>query len=186
MKERLVSLVRDSKWFMQALHAVSDLRLESWCIGAGAVRNLVWDDLHAYKQPSKLADVDVTYFDNRDISPIRDQYLQSILRNKCPEFPWEVTNQAAVHIWFEGHFGHPVETLISLDDAVASWPEFATCVGIFLDNRDAIQVIAPYGLEDLFACRIRRNPKRVSSETYLQRLAEKRYVERWPNVTVYS
>jgi hypothetical protein len=32
--------------------------------------------------------------------------------------------------------------------------------------------------------RIRRNPVRVSIETYRQRCASKRYAERWPRVVV--
>ena len=101
-----------------------------------------------------------------------------------PRFPWEVTNQAGVHQWFEEHFGHAVEPLRSHEEAVASWPEFATAVGISLGPDNARRVIAPHGLEDLFAMVVRRNPTRVSVETYRQRIAQKRYRERWPHVTV--
>ena len=100
--------------------------------------------------------------------------------------PWEVTNQAAVHLWFEDYFGHKVEPLRSLEEAVASWPEFATSVGITLDERDEIQVIAPWGLEDLFGVTVRRNPTRVSLETYRQRVEQKRYSQRWPMVKVVT
>ncbi|PCE34229.1 hypothetical protein BZL54_01300 [Burkholderia ubonensis subsp. mesacidophila] len=31
-------------------------------------------------------------------------------------------------IWFDATFGHPVSPLVSLEDAVALWPEFATSV----------------------------------------------------------
>ena len=48
----------------------------------------------------------------------------------------------------------------------------------------AIEVIAPHGLDDLFDMVVRRNPKRVSIETYRQRVVEKRYAERWPKVNV--
>ena len=43
LAERLRHLARSCAWFMAALTAVRDLELSSWCIGAGAVRNLVWD-----------------------------------------------------------------------------------------------------------------------------------------------
>jgi hypothetical protein len=48
----------------------------------------------------------------------------------------------------------------------------------------SIDVIAPHGLDDLFAVVVRRNPTRVSVDTYRQRVALKRYAERWPKVTV--
>jgi uncharacterized protein len=47
-------------------------------------------------------------------------------------------------------------------------------------------VIAPHGLADLFAMVVRRNPARVSVEAYRQRVASKRYVQRWPRVTVMA
>ena len=169
---------------MSALRAVRGLGLASWCIGAGAVRNLVWDELHEHRTRSALADVDVAYYDASSIGPERDRELQAGLAAICPGLPWEVTNQAGVHQWFEGHFGHPVAPLLSLEEAVASWPEFATSIGLVLGHDDTIRVIAPHGLEDLFAMTVRRNPTRVSVETYRQRVEQKRYAERWPKVTV--
>jgi len=183
-KNLLIAIVRESTWFMPALSAVRELGLSSWCIGAGAVRNLVWDRLHGFDTPSALSDIDVAYFDAADLSPARDTELQERLTRLLLGQPWEVTNQAAVHHWFEGHFGHPVEPLTSLCDAVASWPEYATAVGVTLRADGMVDVIAPHGLDDLFAVIVRRNPTRVSVDTYRQRVAQKRYAERWPMVKV--
>jgi uncharacterized protein len=185
-RDRLIALAQATPWFMQALVQVRALRLRTWCVGAGAVRNLVWDALHGHQAPSALADVDVAWFDAGDLAPERDAALQGRLCAAAPEIPWEVTNQAAVHLWFEQHFGHAVAPLSCLEEAVASWPEFATAVGLWLDDGDALQVIAPHGLADLFAMVVRRNPARVSVEAYRQRVASKRYVQRWPRVTVMA
>ena len=181
---RLAALARATPWFMQALVQVRALGLREWCIGAGAVRNLVWDALHGHAEPSALADVDVAYFDAADHSAARDASLQRELQARAPDTPWEVTNQAGVHLWFEQHFGHPVAPLHSLAEAVASWPEYATATGLWLDEQDHVHVIAPHGLADLFAMVVRRNPARVSVETYRARIASKRYAQRWPRVTV--
>lgn len=184
LRERLVEFARESAWFMPALYAVRELGLSSWCIGAGAVRNLVWDRLHAYQSPSALSDVDVAYFEASVLAPEQDAELQEKLTRLLPGIPWEVTNQAAVHTWFESCFGYPVEPLQSLDAAVASWPEYATSVGVTLQADSSLQVIAPHGLEDLFSVTIRRNPSRVSVETYRERVAQKQYPERWPSVKI--
>lgn len=186
LQARLVRIARGSTWFMAALRAVRQLNLESWCIGAGAVRNLVWDELHRLSNPSALADVDVAYFNASQLSREQDSELQERLAEILPLVPWEVTNQAAVHLWFEGHFGHPVQPLSSLEEAVASWPEYATSVGLTLEADESISVIAPHGLQDLFSLIVRRNPTRVSLETYRTRVAQKHYVERWPNVKIVS
>lgn len=185
--DALESIVRASAWFMQALAAVQALRLRAWCIGAGAVRNLVWDHLHGFSgEPSPLSDIDVALFDAKDLDPAADAALQARLELAMPGLRWEVTNQAAVHTWFEQCFGHPVEPLVSLEDAVASWPEYATSVGISLDRHGDIRIIAPHGLQDLFEMRVRRNPARVDVDTYRQRILQKRYAQRWPEVTVES
>jgi uncharacterized protein len=95
-----------------------------------------------------------------------------------------VTNQAFVHTWFERYFGHAVEPLHSLEDAIASWPEYATCIGVTLGHQGHVEVIAPHGLEDLFAMRIQRNPTRVSVETFRDRVERKAYTARWPRATI--
>ncbi|WP_429433771.1 nucleotidyltransferase family protein [Paraburkholderia sp. GAS33] len=179
-----MTIARETTWFWAALVSVRSLKLRSWCIGAGAVRNLVWDSLHDLRTPSALSDVDVAHFDASDLSAERDAEIQHRLTNLHPFAPWEVTNQAAVHIWFEATFGHPVSPLISLEAAIASWPEFATSVGITLRDDDSIDIIAPYGLDDLFAMVVRRNPARVSVDTYRKRVEQKQYQKRWPRVMV--
>ncbi len=182
--DRLAALARGTPWFARALAQVRALGLRDWCIGAGAVRNLVWDALHGHATPSALSDIDVAWFDADDPSPERDAALQRRLQAMAPATPWEVTNQASVHRWFEQHFGHAVALLQSLEEAVATWPETATAVGLRLDDDDRLRVIAPLGLDDLFAMVVRRNPARVSLATYRQRIADKRYAQRWPRVTV--
>ncbi|WP_100227828.1 nucleotidyltransferase family protein [Cupriavidus basilensis] len=183
LEGRLVTIARESTWFRPALVAVRSLNLPSWCIGAGAVRNLVWDSLHDFQAPSALSDIDVAHFDASDLSAERDAEIQRRLTNIHPS-PWEVTNQAAVHTWFEATFGHSVVPLDSLEDAVASWPEFATSVGLTLRDDDSIDVIAPHGLDDLFSMVVRRNPTRVSVDTYRRRIEQKQYQRRWPRATV--
>ncbi len=182
--DHLIALARESNWLMEALIAVRGLGLSSWCIGAGAIRNLVWDAIHNRIEPSELADIDVAYFDADCLAPQQDIDIQARLVDVMPMVPWEVTNQAAVHHWFESYFGHAVPPLGSLEGAVASWPEYATSVGLRLEVDGSITVIAPYGLEDLFGCVVRRNPVRVSVSTYRERIEQKNYARRWPNVHI--
>lgn len=183
LRDELCLIVNASAWFQRALRAASELGLSSWCIGAGAVRNVVWDHLHGYAEPSYLADIDLAYFDSTETAG-EEQVHQARIERYCPDYPWEVTNQAHVHHWFEDHFGHAVAPLRSLQEAVASWPEFATCVGVTLDVGGHVEVIAPHGLDDLFSMHVRRNPARVSLDTFRRRTATKRYSQRWPLVTV--
>lgn len=184
LESELIALALTSPWYRKALDAVAGLGLRSWCVGAGAVRNLVWDHLHGYTMPSPLADVDVAYFDADDLSPTTEARLQAALTAACPDLPWEVTNQAGVHLWYERYFGDQVAPLESIEAAVATWPETATSVALTVAPDGTPHVIAPCGLEDLFGMVVRRNPTRVSIARYHERIATKKYAERWPRVTI--
>jgi hypothetical protein len=134
----------DHERFWPTLVAVRSQNLPSWCTGAGTVRNLVWDSRHEFQTPSALSDVvDVAHFDSSDLSAESDTAIRRRLSGVHPFARWEVTNQAAVQTWFEGVFGYPVSPLNSLEEAAASWPEFATAVGLTLRDDDLIEVIAP-------------------------------------------
>ena len=183
-EQDLLGIVEGNSWFMEVLRVVQSLDLANWCVGAGVIRNIVWDYLHSYAIPSPLADVDVAFFDAADLSRDTDHLLQKRLAHARPDVPWEVTNQASVHLWFEEHFGHHVQPLRSLYEAVSSWPETATSVAVRLTRNNKIEILAPLGLDDLFGMIVRRNPSRVSQVTYLSRIAEKRYLERWPMVRI--
>ncbi len=178
----LIQIVRSSSGLMAALHAVRDLKLGSWAIGAGAVRNAVWDRLHGFSERTTLQDVDVVFFDSDDLSPQTEQRLQVKLAQALPDVRWDVTNQAAVHLWYEAQFGHAVTPLTSLQEGISTWPEYATCLGVCLRRDDQLEVIAPHGLDDLFSMVVRWNPDRVSADAYLQRIQQKRFSNRWPQV----
>ena len=180
--EQLIQIVRSSSGLMAALRAVRDLNVASWAIGAGAVRNLVWDRLHGFAEPTVSQDVDVVFFDPDDLSRETEQRIRLQLSEVLADVRWDVTNQAAVHLWYEEEFGHPVEPLSSLQGGISTWPEYATCVGVCLHADDQLQVIAPHGLADLFSMVVRWNPGRVSADAYLQRIKQKRFSNRWPQV----
>ena len=184
LEAQLITLVSRSDTIMRALKAASALGLASWCIGAGAIRNLVWDHLHAFEHHTPPQDIDLVFHDASDLTPRRERFLALALAQKEPGLQWDVVNQARVHHWFPAFPGRPVGPLRSLVEGVASWPEVATCVGVTLNASGRLDVIAPYGLDDLFDMIVRWNPQRVTREVFLERVMKKRFVERWPNVKV--
>lgn len=186
LNSKLVSLVAESSATMRALRVARSMGLSSWCIGAGAVRNLVWDHLHSYEVATKPEDVDLVFYEATDLSQDLERLLERKLTLAAPEFTWEVVNQAAVHRWLNSQTKQRVEPFRSLAEGVASWPEVATCVGVTLTASEQIEVVAPHGLTDLFEMVIRWNPTRVSKEVFQERLAKKRFSERWPKVQVLA
>jgi len=166
---------------MEALRAAREVDAPDWLINAGAIRDAVWDAYHG-RPPAVPRDVDVGFFDPDDLSPKREDAVEAALRACAPELPWEARNQAAVHLWYPRRFGIPVEPFAETAEAVATFPETASCVGVRLHADDAIEVVAPYGLDDLLGCVCRHNPARVPRAFYERRLAEKGWQERWPRL----
>ena len=183
-RQELIQLMRSTSWLMSILETVRACDPPDWLVGAGVIRNLVWDHLHEYQTPTPLADIDVIFFDPQDVSPERDHMVQQQLAQRLPHVTWEVTNQATVHLWYEDVFGFSVPALHSSEEAVGTWPETATSVAVRLLSTNEIQVVAPCGLSDLFNMKLRRNPCRVTREQFAQRLHSKQILRKWPRVQV--
>jgi hypothetical protein len=152
---------------MRILETVRDADVPDAWVGAGVLRDLVWN--------SPPRDVDVAFFDTSDLSRANDLRVTGLLHRRRPDVPWEAKNQAAVHTWYAEKFGGvEVEPLTSIHDAVSTWPETATAVAVRLKGDGSIEVCAPFGLADLFGRVWRRNPRRISVEQSRVRLARLR------------
>ncbi|WP_231891593.1 nucleotidyltransferase family protein [Achromobacter ruhlandii] len=182
--ERLHPLVRDHAPLMRWLRAARDCGLADWCLGAGVVRTLVWNHLHDLPPDSHApADVDFVYFDAADLTAEREAAIAHRLRGAGQDAPWEVVNQARVHLWRrDGGMAPP--PLASLAAGIATWPETATCIGVSLDADDRLRILAPHGLDDLFGLVLRPSAGLRDPALYAQRLLAKRYTDKWPRLRV--
>lgn len=177
-------LLLKNRWLVSVLEAVRRVDPPEWVVGAGVIRNVVWDDFHSKVPPTPVRDVDVAFFDPHDLSSEREEQIEKRLGEALPGIVWDIKNQAGVHLWYEKKFGRPIDPLTSIEDAVASWPETATCVAVRLGSDGSPRVWAPYGLTDLLGMRLRRNPRALSPEQFRNRVAEKRIAELWPQVEI--
>ncbi len=180
----LRQLIYQSERVMTILHTVRRCNPPDWLVGAGLIRNLVWDHLHGCTEPHLPRDIDVAFFDPTDLSPEGDTAVTAQLAALLPTVEWEATNQAAVHRWFSAEFGREVPPLHSSAEAIATWPETATCTAVHLLPDDSLHIVAPFGLADLFQMILRRNPARVTQEQFHKRLQDKQIRQKWPLVKV--
>lgn len=89
-------LVRDDTWMMQVLCAAETMNLPGWWIGAGFLRNKIWDAME--DNPSCTSrDVDLFYFESTDTRAETDWEYDSRMRDMYPFAEWEVRNQARMH-----------------------------------------------------------------------------------------
>ncbi len=147
-------------------------------LAAGFVRNAVWDVL-AGRLPdtADLADLDLVHHDAAECTPMADERYEAALRAARP-LPWSVRNQARMHT----RNGHPPYR--DLAEALSHWPETATAIAVrFIAGR--IEVLAPLGVEDLFAMVVRPGPPHAADPAALRaRLASKGWQARWSGLRV--
>lgn len=177
--ERLLAWIRETPEAMACLLAVRALELPDWAIGAGFVRSLAWDRLSGRDAATPLPDIDVLFFDPGDISPERERAAGRELERRLPGRGWSMCNQARMHL---GNGDAPYR---DTQDAVAHWLETPTAVAVRLLADGAITLLAPYGLADLMAMRVRPTPagqRRIAA--YRQRMAMKDWPAIWPGVVV--
>ena len=162
----------------QALGLVDALGLPQGCIGAGFVRNLVWDHLHAGARDCRQEDVDVLFYDPSITDAAYDAEIEASLRESAPDLDWSVKNQARMHL--RNHDA----PYMSVEDAMRFWPETATAVAAMRSGDDCI-IIAPFGLSDLENLILRPTsaaPHKVAA--FLARVTARNWRARWPKVQV--
>jgi uncharacterized protein len=174
-----LDLLRSDPWMMDCLRAVERLRLPDWYIGAGFLRNAVWDFLHDKQSRTPLNDVDVVYYDPADLRPGTEGKLEVALQSEFPGIAWEVRNQARMHI----SNGHPPYR--DTEHSMAHWPETPTCVGARIESDGSLKVAAPFGIEENWSLWVRPNPLvRYPASVYNDRIRSKHWLEHWPKLQV--
>ncbi len=180
LQKQLVTWLNQDAYRVQILHWVEKLNLPMAYVGAGFVRNMVWDRLHAKTQPTPLNDVDVIYFeaDNLTLEQAQQQAQQyeQQLEAWMPQVRWQVKNQAQMH---KRNGDRPYT---SVRDAMSFWPEKETAVAVRC-TPDGYEVMSAFGLSSLFALCVTYNPKR-SKKVFEQRVRSKEWLQSWPKLTV--
>lgn len=158
---------------IKLLQAVASLGLPDCYVAAGFVRNAVWDYLHNYTGTA-LSDIDVVYYSKKEID---ETYFLEALKSIMPGCNWQIKNQAFMHHRYSD------APYLNTSHAMEYWPEIETSVGARMTDDEQIEVVAPFGVESLFAGYITRNPNR-SSHIFSERVRTKGWLEKWPKLKV--
>jgi hypothetical protein len=181
LEDRLKDILRSTTALMRVMTVARDLDLPDWLVFSGAIYQPVWNHLTGRPAEYGVRDYDLGYFDPDTSWEAEDAVIRRVagafdspLREQV-----EVRNQARVHLWFEDHFGEPYAPLATTAEALQRFAAPACAVGARLQWNGELTIVAPFGLEDVFAMRLRANPNR-QAKGLPKVIANAR--ARWPEV----
>jgi hypothetical protein len=180
----LETIIRAEPVLMDVLTRLRSLALPDALLASGAIYNTVWNHLTGRPPLTGIKDFDVLYFDGGDLSWDAED---AVIRRAATAFadlpvPVEVRNQARVHLWFPEKFGVPYPKLKSSAEALGNYASRTHAVAVRLQPDDGLSIVAPFGLDDLFAFRITPNRTLDNRTTHEKKAARAKSV--WPELTI--
>jgi uncharacterized protein len=182
--QRLTTILRATPPLMQVLRTARGIGLPDWLVFSGAVYQPVLNHLTGRAPGYGIRDYDLAYFDGSDLSYEAEDAIICRVRAAFDEplrSMVEVRNQARVHLWFEAKFGETYLPLSCTAEALERFTSTTFAVGARLGPDDRLHIEAPFGLADLFALRLRPNPRR---KTLGFARACDSVLRRWPELVV--
>jgi hypothetical protein len=160
-----------------------ELALPSWYLGAGAIAQTVWNELHGLDPTQGIKDYDFVFFDSHDLSAEAEGRIEMTMQRDLGNLGVniDVKNEARVHLWYEATFGRSIPPYRSTEHAISTWPTTASSIGARYDD-DRFIVCAPFGLHDLFSLRVRANPALIDERVFEAKAA--RWSKNWPRLSV--
>lgn len=167
----------------EVLSRAQGMDLPDWYLAAGCLFQTVWNVLDGRDPRHGIADYDLIYHDDSDISWDAED---AVIRRCAATFDdlgaeVEVRNQARVHLWYEDHFGVPCPPIRSSAEAVDRYAAHACRVAVRA-GPSGHQVYAPSGFDDLFSFVVRPNPVIAPRHVYETKAA--RWKGLWPRLVV--
>jgi len=180
-EQMIQDIIRGNQWLMDILSTVEKMHLPDWYVAAGAVRSVVWDNLHGFTEPTPVHDVDVIFFESNHMDREYEKSIERELKIWRNDIEWDVKNQASIHLWYQDVFGYPISPRKSSIDAISTWSP--SSIGVRISEGE-LKIAAPNGLDDLCEMKFRGNPAHIPNELFLSRVKERRIKEKWPLVQI--
>ncbi|HFI0405376.1 TPA: nucleotidyltransferase family protein [Streptococcus suis] len=176
--EELEKYLLEDPDLVRILGIMKDLGLTDSWLCAGTIRNFIWNR-YCF---DKYTDVDIVFFDE-SITYEETLELETKLCQMHPNYQWELKNQTLMHI-------HSPDTspYQSSQDAIEKFPERCTAIGVRQTEKGAIELFAPYGLDDIYNYIVRPTPHFLANskrmDIYKKRMKKKNWKKQWPAITI--
>lgn len=182
-EQDMIREIKSDEWMMQIITAAKSVSLPDWWICAGFIRSKIWDLLHNFER-TPIPDVDVIYFDAKDLDEKTEKKMEERLRALMPNIPWSVKNQARMHVKSK------LPPYSSSVDGISKFPETPTALGVKLDEKNNIILAAPWGVQDVLHLEVKPTPYFLETkermEIYRTRIANKNWQAIWPKLKIYN
>jgi uncharacterized protein len=174
----IITIIQESAACRSLLDALSRLCLPDGWIAAGAIRNAVWDRLHGREPCLTDGDIDLIWFGAESGGAEQDKALEAELAAMAPGLRWSVKNQARMHA------RNGDAPYADCGDAMRHWPETATAIGARWAENGQCEILAPHGVADLLGMKLRPAGRFAleKRDIFEARVAERRWLERWPKL----
>ncbi len=183
-QQRFEAIIRSDPGLMHLLDRLHTLALPQWRLVAGCLYQTVWNALTDRPRGTGIKDYDLIYYDDADLSwEAEDAVIQRVAAatRDCVG-PVEVRNQARVHLWFADRFGCPYPRLASADEALCYYASIVHAIGVRLEGEGRLDIAAPFGLDDMFAMRIRPNYTLANAASHIGKAERAKAI--WPEVAI--
>jgi uncharacterized protein len=176
--------LRQNQCLADILERFDEIALPDAWLVAGCIAQTIWN--LACGQPAELGikDVDLIYFDDRDLSLGTEAGHETRIRDLFGHLAikLDVKNEARVHLWYQQRFGYAIAPYRSSADAIATFPTTATAVGVRRIH-DGFECCAPFGLDDLCGLVVRPNKRQITRAIYEAKTERWRFI--WPSLTIW-
>ncbi|KRL03154.1 nucleotidyltransferase family protein [Liquorilactobacillus capillatus] len=181
-EQDLISLIKETPELTSLLEIISTFKLSNWALCAGTIRNLIWSQL-SYRPYSAIKNnIDILY-SNSSESYEHLLTTRALITQKYPNYLWNLQNTALTST--NGREPHGKDLLT----AISTIPENCSAVGVYLEN-NKLQIIAPYGLKDLFKFEVHPSPLFMADpkklQFYRRRMLRKNWPALWPEVLIFD
>ena len=181
-REHLSAILTATPPLMQVLSVARHLHLPDWLVFSGAIYQPAFNHLTGRPLDYAIKDYDLGYIDASNLSYEAEDAVICRVKAAFDEplrSMVEIRNQARVHLWFPAKFGEAYGPLSCTAEALERFTSATFALGVRFEPDDLLHIEAPFGLADLFALRLRPNPRRKTIH-FARTSADVR--RRWPEV----
>lgn len=189
LERRLAAILLADPTALAGLRLARDSGLPDCWVVSGALYGAVWNALSGRAPGHGLKDLDIIYFDGADLSwEAEDAAIRAVptaLSAALGGAPVELRNQARTHLWYPRRFGCAYPQLTSATRSLLYYASQTQAIAARLagpTDSGTLEIVAPFGLEAVFARRLVPNPALPNRATHEAKGA--RIAALWPEVVV--